>query len=95
MLLPVSNVEVENCLRVILMHEGYLLSTQRSLGQAGVDILAIREGERYHIEAIGYKAAGSMRAKDFYESFFRVVSSLTSGTTIDSYSSRSLPQFAV
>jgi hypothetical protein len=79
MLLPVSNAEIENCLREILIREAYSLSPQRSHGQAGVDILAMREGERYHIETIGYKASGSARAKDFYEGFFRIVSRLNDG----------------
>jgi len=33
----------------------------------------------WHIECIGYKRSGSARAKDFYESFFRIVSRLNDG----------------
>jgi poly-gamma-glutamate capsule biosynthesis protein CapA/YwtB (metallophosphatase superfamily) len=81
LLLPVANVEVETCLREILIRDGYSLNPQRSHGETGVDIVATRNGERYHIEAIGYKVSGPARAKDFYESFFRIVSRLNDGAT--------------
>ncbi|MCH8090210.1 MAG: restriction endonuclease [Chloroflexi bacterium] len=76
---PVSNAQVEDCLREILQKEGYSLTPQKKHGQTGVDIIATRDDEAYHIEAIGYKKAGSVRAKDFYEAFFRIVSRLNDG----------------
>ncbi len=36
-------------------------------------------GAEIHIEVIGYKSSGPVRAKDFYESFFRAVSRLSDG----------------
>ncbi len=72
----VTNAEMEDCLREILGREGFHLSSRRAHGQAGVDIVASKGDERYHIEIVGYKAAGPARAKDFYEGFFRTVSRL-------------------
>src|SRR3989304_7051072 len=69
----VTNAEMEDCLTEILGREGFHLSSRRAHGQAGVDIVASKGDERYHIEIVGYKAAGPARAKDFYEGFFRTV----------------------
>jgi len=77
----ISNADVETCLRQILIHEGFTLSPTRAHGQTGVDVIASRSGETYHIEAIGYKSSPPARAKDFYESFFRIVSRLNDGAT--------------
>lgn len=76
MLNPVSNSEVEDCLRSILSYEGFNLTPKRAYGQTGVDIVARKAEDAYDIEVIGYKKSGSARAKDFYESFFRAVSRL-------------------
>ena len=78
---PVSNSDVEDCLRQLLNSDGYSLSPERSHGQTGVDIVASRGPETYHIEVIGYKKVGPERAKDFYEGFFRAVSRLDDGAT--------------
>lgn len=75
----VSNSDVEDCLRELLISEGYDLSQRKTHGQTGVDIIARRGEDVLHIETIGYKESGSARAKDFYESFFRVVSRLNDG----------------
>jgi len=72
----VSNPTAERCLRRILAGEGFALSEAKSHGQTGVDILATREGETWHIEVIGFKSSPSTRAMDFYQSFFRAVSRL-------------------
>lgn len=71
--------EVEDCLRRILAGEGYALSQKLERGQNGVDILATKNGESYHIEVIAYKSSGSMRARDFFEGFFRTISRLNDG----------------
>jgi hypothetical protein len=71
----IPNDYTEECLRKILLSEGYELNPPRAYGETGVDILAKKEGEEpLHIEVIGYKASGPARAKDFYESFFRAIS---------------------
>ncbi len=76
----VSNAQVEQCLREILESDGYRLSSLRAHGETGVDIVAVsRDGERLHIETVGYKAKGPTRAKDFFEGFFRAVSRLNDG----------------
>ena len=75
----VANAEVERCLREILLSERYSLSPQRTYGENDVDIIAERNGKKWHIEVIGYKKSGPARAKDFYEAFFRAVSRLNDG----------------
>ena len=75
----VKNIEVEDILRDLLKNEGCSLSSRRGYGETGVDIIAMKEGQTWHIECIGYKSSGSARAKDFYESFFRIVSRLNDG----------------
>ena len=76
---PVTNTEVENVLRRALSAEGYSLNPERQHGETGVDVLAKRGEDTYHIEAIGYKKSPPVRAKDFYEAFFRAVSRLNDG----------------
>ena len=75
----VSQASVDHCLRSILLRDGYDLSGQLSHGQTGVDILASKSGENWHIECIGFKSSPPARAKDFFESFFRAVSRLDDG----------------
>lgn len=75
----VKNNDAEQCLRFVLKSEGYELSPERKNGENGVDVIACRDSETYHIEVIGYKAKGSTRAKDFYESFFRAISRIKDG----------------
>ena len=77
----ISNADTEKCLRALLLSEGYELSLKRAYGETGVDILAVKEEEKLHIEVIGYKARGPARAKDFYESFFRAISRIKDGAT--------------
>src|SRR6266487_4645046 len=75
----VSNEDTEKCLRESLKQEGYSLSPQKVHGQTGVDILATKPGESYHIEVIGFKSSPSTRAYDFYQIFFRAISRLNEG----------------
>jgi hypothetical protein len=77
----VKNADVEAVLRAALMREGYALSPIRAHGETGVDIVASAGGENWFIECIGYKRSPPARAKDFYESFFRVVSRLNDGAS--------------
>lgn len=77
--MPVSNSEVETCLRRCLEAEGYSLSPRRAFGEQGVDIVARKGSDEFHIEVIGYKPQGAMRAKDFFEAFFKSVARLDQG----------------
>src|SRR5438067_561073 len=79
--LLVKSDDVEAALRKILKKDGYSLCRQRRVGENGVDILAKRRSKMLHIECIGYKSSRPARAKDFYESFFRVTSRLNDGAT--------------
>jgi hypothetical protein len=77
----VKNEDVEKSLRERLEAEGYTLSKSRGHGETGVDILATKDEEAFHIEVIGYKSTGPARAKDFYQVFFRAVSRLNDDAT--------------
>lgn len=77
----VKNEDAEKCLREILKSEGYELNKSRTHGETGVDILAKKEGKTIYIEVIGFKSAGSTRARDFYEIFFRAISRLNEDAT--------------
>ena len=77
----IRNDAVETCLRRILKREGYGLSKPKHHGQTGVDIIAEKGMERFHIEVIGYKSSGPARSKDFYEVFFRAISRIKDGAT--------------
>lgn len=77
----VLNALVEQTLRDILLSEGYALTNPRANGETGVDIVATREGTSVHIECIGFKSSPPARSKDFYESFFRIISRLNEGAT--------------
>ena len=81
MAVSVSNKDTEACLRELLQEEGYALTPPRAHGETGVDVLATKGGDDWHIEVIGYKKSPPGRAKDFYESFFRAVSRLNDGAT--------------
>ena len=75
----VINDAVESCLRELLVQDGFQLSPLRAHGETGVDIVATKFGEAWHIEVIGYKSSGPARAKDFFEGFFRALSRLNDG----------------
>lgn len=75
----VKNSEIEGSLRKLLERKGYFLNRICRNGETGVDICATRRDEAIFIEVIGYKSSGPARAKDFYESFFRVISRLDNG----------------
>lgn len=77
----VTSAAVEECLRLCLSREGYVLNRERVCGETGVDIEASKGREVITIEAISFKSSPSARAKDFFESFFRAVSRLNSGAT--------------
>jgi hypothetical protein len=74
-----TNKGTESVLRELLEKEGYELTTPRSHGQTGPDIVAERGADKIFIEVIGYKSSPPARSKDFFESFFRAVSRLKDG----------------
>lgn len=95
----VANEATETCLRELLRAEGFRLTEQLENGQTGVDIVATRGSETYHIEVIGHKLRGPARSKDFYEVFFRAISRLNDGAqkiviALPHLAERGLPQRA-
>lgn len=77
----VSSGQVKSVVRAELERRGYALSAERGFGETGTDIIAQRNNEALHIEAIAFKKSPPARAKDFYESFFRAVSRLDAKAT--------------
>ena len=75
----VSNTETEKALRRCLVAQGYSISQERRNGETGVDVLAERGDERLFIEVIGHSSSPPKRSRDFFESFFRVISRLKDG----------------
>ena len=76
----ISNRETEGILRRLLESEGFRpLNAPRKNGETGCDMIMQKGKKEFHIEIIGYKSAGSARAKDFFEVFFRAVSRIKDG----------------
>jgi hypothetical protein len=60
--------------------DGFELSIPRAQnGETGVDLIAQKGDKKYFIEVIGFKKWKSIRAKDFFEAFFRAVSRIKDG----------------
>lgn len=71
----VSAGEVEKIVRAHLTQQGYsLTNAQRKHGETGCDVIAAREGARVFVEVIGFQSVPSIRSREFYECFFRVIS---------------------
>ena len=78
----IKNKDIENSLRKSLKIEGYrLLNKPRKCGETGVDILAKKDGNVFHIEVIGYSTSPPKRSRDFYEVFFRAISRINNNAT--------------
>src|SRR5437879_11619837 len=77
----VTSKEVEDVLRERLLSLNYTVNVERKNGETGTDIEARRGDEILHIEAIAFKSSPPARSKDFYEAFFRAISSLDHGAT--------------
>ena len=76
MLIKTTNTEIENCLRKLLIKEGYKLRNRSGLFKLGPDIKATKDNENWYIEVIGSEGSGLERVKDFYEAFFKSLSRL-------------------
>ena len=50
------------------------MSKQRGNGETGADIIAQKNGVTTFIEIIGFQSSPPLRSREFYESFFRVIS---------------------
>lgn len=77
----VTGEQVDEAIRAVLMKDGFTCSGPRTNGQTGVDILAKKGEEVWHIETIGYKTSPPARSMDFYQVFFRAISRLRDGAT--------------
>ena len=77
----VTSEAVDNAIRVVLAKKGFSCSGLRVNGQTGVDILATKGEEVWHIESVGYKTSPPARSIDFYQVFFRAISRLRDGAT--------------
>lgn len=79
--MTVKNQATEKALRACLDAEGFSLSEPRVNGETGVDLIAKKGNEEFHIEIIGFKRSPPSRSKDFFEVFFRAISRLCRGAT--------------
>ena len=76
MLIKTTNTEIENCLRELLIKEGYKLRNRSGLFKLGPDTKATKDNKNWYIEVIGSEGSGLERVKDFYEAFFKSLSRL-------------------
>ena len=65
---------VEKVIREYLEAKGYKLSPPKRRGQTGPDIVARHNKSTYFVEIIGFQEVPSIRSREFYEAFFRVIS---------------------
>jgi hypothetical protein len=65
---------VEKAIRRYLEAKGYVLSPPKGHGQTGPDIVARHKMSTYFVEIIGFQEVPSIRSREFYEAFFRVIS---------------------
>lgn len=72
----IIKIKLENCLRELLIEEGYKLNKKTGLGKLGPDIKATKDNENWYIKVIGFEQTGIERIQDFYEAFFQAVSRL-------------------
>ena len=76
MFIKTINTKIGNCLRELLIKEGYKLRNKIGLFKLGPDIKATKDNENWYIEVIGSEGSGLERVKDFYEAFFKSLSRL-------------------
>jgi hypothetical protein len=71
-----KNTETANCLRELLIKDGYRLRNRSGLFKLGPDIKATRDSENWYIEVAGFEESNMERIEDFYKVFFRSISRL-------------------
>jgi len=65
---------VEQVVRKYLEKKRFRLSPPKKQGQTGADIVAKRGKHTWFVEVIGFQPNPPTRSREFYESFFRIVS---------------------
>src|SRR4051812_45452273 len=75
----ITAFEVDGVVRTLLTSDGFRVSASKENGQTGVDLMATRGKETWHIETIAYKSSPSQRSQDFFSIFFRAISRLKDG----------------
>jgi len=70
----VESSDVEQIVRKLLREKGCTLSVPKGKGQTGSDITAISGKSTWFVEVIGFQSHPSIRSREFYEAFFRIVS---------------------
>ena len=72
----ITKIETVNCLRKLLISEGYKLRNKSGLFKLGPDIKATKDNENWYIEVAGFEESNLERVEDFYKVFFRSISRL-------------------
>lgn len=70
----IKSEEVEKVIRKYLKSKKYIVSTPKSHGETGVDIEATKGNRKLFIESIGYNSNPQIKSREFFESFFRIIS---------------------
>lgn len=70
----VESSEVEQVVRKYLKDNGCVISPSRKHGETGADIIATKGVSTWMVEVIGFQGVPSMRSREFYEVFFRIIS---------------------
>jgi len=66
--------EVEEVIRIYLESKKCTLSPPKKQGQTGPDIIAKHGKSTWFVEVIGFQGVPSIRSREFYEAFFRIIS---------------------
>ncbi|MDO8734005.1 MAG: hypothetical protein Q7K21_02455, partial [Elusimicrobiota bacterium] len=70
----ITSHEVESAVRKYLKGKHYKISPSRKHGETGADIVATKGQTKLFIEVIGYNTKPPIKSREFYESFFRIIS---------------------
>jgi hypothetical protein len=77
----ITSASVDEAVRTVLTRRGFSVSASKLNGETGVDLLARRAEDIWHIETIAFKSGAPQRSADFRTGFFRAISRIRTGAT--------------
>lgn len=69
-----SSNDVDKILREYFKKKKYCLTNVKKNGETGCDLVATRRSEKIYIETIGWNNKPGIKSREFFESFFRIIS---------------------